>query len=216
MRLKPREVFNSISHQVGALFSLIITLLYFLYSKGEYPGSTWGLGVYGISTFGMFLASALYHGVHASADTIARFRKLDHIMIYVVIAGGYTPIAVTVLPAPTGFYVLISIWVFAALGIFKKLFWMHAPSWLSTLIYLLMGWVSVFILPDIWANTSTLFLKGIIIGGLFYTVGAFIYGFKKPNPWPQHFGFHGLWHMFVLAGAASHLLAHLFFFTSLG
>ena len=176
----------------------------------------WSLVVYGLSTFGMFLASALYHGINGSKETIAKLRKLDHIMIYVVIAGGYTPVAVDVLQEPAGLYVLISIWLFAGIGVLKKLFWMHAPSWLSTLIYLVMGWVSVFILPSIWANTSPTFVKGIILGGLFYTVGAFVYGLKKPNILPERVGFHGLWHVFVLAGAASHLLAHLFYFTSLG
>ncbi len=216
MRLKPREVFNSLSHQVGALFSLIITALYIVYTKDQDPGLKWGLGIYGFSTFGMFLASALYHGINASTRTIAWFRKLDHIMIYVVIAGGYTPIAIAVLPDAMGFYMLLCIWLFAGLGVLKKLFWMDAPSWFSTLIYLVMGWLSIFILPSIWTNTTPQFVNGIIIGGLFYTVGALVYGFKKPNPWPLHFGFHGLWHMFVLAGALSHLLAHLFYFTSLG
>lgn len=176
----------------------------------------WSLVVYGLSTFGMFLASALYHGINGSKETIAKLRKLDHIMIYIVIAGGYTPIAVDVLQEPAGLYVLISIWFFAGIGVLKKLFWMHAPSWLSTLIYLVMGWVSVFIIPSIWANTSPTFVKGIILGGLFYTVGAFVYGLKKPNIWPEWLGFHGLWHLFVLAGAVSHLLVHLFYFTSLG
>lgn len=212
----PREAFNSISHQLGATFSLFITVLYLMYAADAAVALKWGLVVYGLSTFGMFLASALYHGINGSKETIAKLRKLDHIMIYVVIAGGYTPVAVDVLQEPAGLYVLISIWLFAGIGVLKKLFWMHAPSWLSTLIYLVMGWVSVFILPSIWANTSPTFVKGIILGGLFYTVGAFVYGLKKPNILPERVGFHGLWHVFVLAGAASHLLAHLFYFTSLG
>jgi hemolysin III len=211
----PREAFNSISHQLGAIFSLFITALYLIYADDNVALKC-SLVVYGLSTFGMFLASALYHGINGSKETIAKLRKLDHIMIYIVIAGGYTPIAVDVLQEPTGLYVLISIWLFAGIGVLKKLFWMHAPSWLSTLIYLVMGWVSVFILPSIWANTSPTFVKGIIVGGLFYTVGAFVYGLKKPNIWPERVGFHGLWHIFVLAGAVSHLLAHLFYFTSLG
>jgi len=211
----PREAFNSISHQLGAIFSLFITALYLMYADDD-VALKWSLVVYGLSTFGMFLASALYHGINGSKETIAKLRKLDHIMIYGVIAGGYTPIAVDVLQEPTGFYVLISIWLFAGIGVLKKLFWMHAPSWLSTLIYLVMGWVSVFILPSIWANTSPTFVKGIILVGLFYTGGAFVYGFKKPDLWPEWVGFHGLWHIFVLAGAVSHLLAHLLYFTSLG
>ena len=97
---------------------------------------------------------------------------IDHMMIYVVIAGGYTPVAALVLPEETGSFVLYSVWLIAGLGVLKKSVWMNAPSWFSTLLYVLMGWFSLLIFPIIWRETVPLFSYGIISGGLFYTVGA--------------------------------------------
>ena len=137
---------------------------------------------------------------------------IDHMMIYVVIAGGYTPVAALVLPDETGSFVLYSVWLIAGLGVLKKSVWMNAPSWFSTLLYVLMGWFSLLIFPIIWRETVPLFSYGIISGGLFYTVGALVYVLKKPNIWPNTIGFHGLWHIFVLAGALTHLVSHLYYF----
>jgi hemolysin III len=139
---------------------------------------------------------------------------IDHMMIYVVIAGGYTPIAVLTLSDDVGAIVLTGIWIIAGLGILKKSLWMNAPSWFSTLLYILMGWVSVFIIPIIWRETTPFFSYGIIIGGLFYTIGAVVYALKKPNILQKSVGFHGLWHIFVLGGALTHLLSHLYYYTN--
>ena len=127
---------------------------------------------------------------------------------------GYTPIAVLTLSDDMGANVMTGIWIIAGLGILKKSLWMNAPSWFSTLLYILMGWVSVFIIPIIWRETTPFFSYGIIIGGLFYTIGAVVYAFKKPNILQKSVGFHGLWHIFVLGGALTHLLSHLYYYTN--
>lgn len=135
------------------------------------------------------------------------FRKLDHIMIYLVIAGSYTPICAITLTGNWRIWMLIGIWLFALFGFFSKIFWMNAPRWLSTMLYLLMGWVAVVIVPQMWRVVPHWFLIWLGIGGLFYTFGAIIYGVKKPDPFPNKFGFHEIWHLFVMGGAFSHFWA---------
>lgn len=135
------------------------------------------------------------------------FRLFDHILIYIIIAGTYTPMCVILLKDEWQFGMLLGIWLFALGGILKKIFWLNAPRWFSTLIYLLMGWVSVIILPMLWEIMPHSFIYWIGIGGLFYTLGAVIYAIKKPDPYPGVFGFHEIWHLFVMGGAFSHFWA---------
>jgi hemolysin III len=128
-------------------------------------------------------------------------------MIYLVIAGSYTPICAIILEGEWRFGMLLSIWIFAFVGIFKKVFWLNAPRWFSTGLYLLMGWLAVIIFPQIWNALPKWFSYWIVIGGLFYTIGAVVYGLQKPNPAPSWFGYHGIWHLFVMGGAFSHFWA---------
>lgn len=212
--MKVREAFNTWSHAVGAVASLCFCYLFYAHSIDQSSTGIFALLIYGFSTFAMFSSSAFYHGFNGTKDQIQRLRMIDHMMIYVVIAGGYTPIAALTLSDGMGSFVLTGIWIIAGLGILKKSLWMNAPSWFSTLLYILMGWVSVFIIPIIWRETTPIFSYGIIIGGLFYTTGAVVYALKKPNIFPKSVGFHGFWHIFVLGGALTHLLSHLYYYTN--
>lgn len=207
-RLFPaREAFNAYSHLVGAIGAAVF-LGYLIYGSSSDPGwSRVAFIIYGVTVFLMFASSAVYHAVNVSFETEERFRMVDHMMIYLVIAGTYTPICVIVLDGGWRIGMLIGIWSFAAIGIFKKIFWMSAPRWFSTILYLLMGWVSVIIFPKLWDLLPHGFSYWIAIGGLFYTIGAIIYGIKKPDPYPGKFGFHEIWHLFVLGGAFSHFWA---------
>lgn len=199
-----REPFNAYSHLVGAIGSVILLVYLIINSSGDPGWSRISFIVYGVTVFLMFASSALYHAINVSFKTEERFRMIDHIMIYLVIAGTYTPICTIVLGGSWRLWMLIGIWSFALIGIIKKLFWMSAPRWFSTVLYLLMGWISVIIFPKLWEQLPHMFSYWIAIGGLFYTVGAIIYGIKKPNPFPEKFGFHEIWHLFVLGGAFSH------------
>lgn len=163
--------------------------------------------IYGISVFLMFLSSGVYHTLNVQNKTEELFRLFDHILIYVVIAGSYTPMCIIALEGAWRWGMLLGIWCFAFAGILKKTLWMSAPRWFSTAIYLLMGWVSVIILPIIWDILPHAFVYWIGLGGVFYTGGAIIYGIKKPNPIPGYFGFHEIWHIFVMGGAFSHFWA---------
>ena len=132
---------------------------------------------------------------------------IDHMMIYLVIAGSYTPICAIALEGEWRLGMLLGVWILAVAGILKKVFWLNAPRWFSTGLYLLMGWLCVIIFPQIWDVVPKVFSYWIIIGGLFYTIGAIIYALQKPNPAPSWFGYHGIWHLFVMGGAFSHFWA---------
>ncbi len=202
-----REPFNAYTHLFGAIIALAGTVLLILDSTIDPVSYKLSFIIYGITVFLMFASSAVYHAVQVSERTEEIYRMIDHIMIYLVIAGSYTPICAIALDGEWRLGMLIGIWIFAVAGVLKKVFWLHAPRWFSTGLYLLMGWVAVIIFPQIWNELPKGFSFWIIIGGLFYTIGAIIYGLKKPDPAPTWFGHHGIWHLFVIGGAFSHFWA---------
>lgn len=202
-----REPFNAYSHLVGAIGSIVF-LLYLILNSSNDPGwARTSFILYGVTVFLMFASSAVYHAVNVSFETEERFRMIDHIMIYLVIAGTYTPICTIALDGNWRLWMLIGVWSFALVGFVKKIFWMSAPRWLSTVFYLLMGWIAILLFPKLWDQLPHWFTYWIAIGGLFYTFGAIIYGVQKPDPFPEKFGFHEIWHLFVLGGAFSHFWA---------
>ena len=201
------EPFNGFSHLIGGIASaVLLVLLLDRVGHGEHTHRLAFL-LYGITLIAMFLSSATYHLTNVSEKTADILKKIDHIMIFFLIAGTYTPIAAVGLSEEKGMLILSIIWGIAALGVLKKIFWINAPRWLSTLTYLGMGWIAVFIFPPLWDAFPHGFIYWISIGGLFYTVGAIIYAVKKPNPFPDVFGFHEIWHLFVMGGAFSHFWA---------
>ena len=203
----PREPFNAYSHYLGALISTV-WLFFLMDAASESPmGYKVSFLIYGISVILMFLSSGVYHTLNVQNKTEELFRLFDHILIYVVIAGSYTPMCMIALQGAWQWGMLLGIWLFAGAGILKKTLWLNAPRWLSTVIYLLMGWVSVIILPIIWKLLPHAFIYWIALGGAFYTIGAVIYGIRKPDPIPNAFGFHEIWHLFVMGGAFSHYWA---------
>lgn len=134
-------------------------------------------------------------------------KRADHSMIFVFIAGSYTPLAVLALQPPTSTVVLIVVWVGAAGGVALKMLWPHAPRWLGVPFYLALGWVAVFVLPDILASGGVAVLVLIAAGGLLYSVGAIFYATKRPNTWPQTFGYHEYFHACVSLAALCHCVA---------
>ena len=133
-----------------------------------------------------------------------KFKRVDHSMIYVLIAGSYTPILYALLPSPTSIYCLIFIWLFAFIGIILKVKFINMPRWLGTIIYIAMGWFVVFI-PNILTQLPTTAFVLLLAGGLSYTIGGLIYWTKKPNIF-QTFGFHEIFHIFILIGSFLHFL----------
>jgi len=203
-----REPINSLTHGVGALLAVVGLIL--LLREAILRGSVSQIiafTMFGLSMVLLYTASSLYHALPVKEKTLELFRKLDHSMIYVLIAGTYTPICLLVLEGSWKWGLFTTIWSLAIIGIIKKILWMNAPRWLSTLFYLAMGWLAVIIFPTLMDKLPMAFMIWISVGGFAYTFGAVIYGIKKPNPIPEWFGHHEIWHLFVLAGTASHFWA---------
>jgi hemolysin III len=164
--------------------------------------------VYFASSILLFGNSALYHRFNWKPFTKKLLKRIDHANIFLLIAGTYTPMAVSGLSSDKGVTLLIAVWIIAVLGIGFRVFWLSAPRWLYVPIYLAMGWIAVIYIVDFfYANWVMMTL--VIIGGLCYSVGAVIYGAKKPNPIPAHFGFHEIFHALTVAAFFCHWVASL-------
>jgi hemolysin III len=131
-------------------------------------------------------------------------RRADHAMIFVFIAATYTPVAVLVLSQPLATVILAVVWGGAAAGVVLQLVWIDAPKWLSAVVYIAVGWVAVAAMPQLWSDLGWLSVAGLGAGGVLYTAGAVIYARGRPNPVPGVFGYHELFHAFVIAAAAAH------------
>jgi hemolysin III len=132
---------------------------------------------------------------------------MDHANIYLIIAGSYTPFAMLAMPPQQGSTLLWIVWVGAAVGVFFRVFWLAAPGWLYTALYVVVGWVAVFFVPELIEGAGPLVVALVFAGGLLYTMGAVVYALKRPNPSPDWFGFHELFHSFTMAGYLSHFVA---------
>jgi len=167
-----------------------------------------GTSVYAATVLGLFGVSALYHRrLWINAGARALMKRLDHSMIFLFIAGTYTPFALLAMPARTGAVVLAVVWGGALAGVALKLAWPHAPRWLSISVYLALGWVAVFVLPDLLANLGAATLVLLLVGGLFYTVGAVCYATRWPDPWPKVWGHHEFFHAATVVAAVCHHIA---------
>ncbi|MFQ8705379.1 MAG: PAQR family membrane homeostasis protein TrhA [Thomasclavelia sp.] len=206
---KAMDPVSSETHFIGAVLSLVtlIIMMVIAVKEGSNQQTVVGITVFGLSSISLYSASFIYHYYNADEDNNIKLilRKLDHSMIYVLIAGTYTPVCLTYLDYPHSLYFLTAIWLIAIIGIIVKLFWMNAPRFISTVFYLLMGWALIFDLPA-FANVPLGCLGLIAAGGISYSIGAVIYIFEKPN-WFKSFGFHELFHIFVMVGSAFHFLA---------
>ncbi|WP_211239532.1 PAQR family membrane homeostasis protein TrhA [Jiangella gansuensis] len=160
--------------------------------------------IYTLTAALLFGISAIYHRGRWSPRTQAALRRLDHANIFLIIAGTYTPFTLLLLPAGQARILLSLVWIGALLGVGFRVLWVGAPRWLYVPIYVALGWAAVFWLPQFASNGGAAVVTLIIVGGLMYTAGAIVYGMKKPNPSPQWFGFHEVFHAFTLAGFASH------------
>ncbi|MDI9635566.1 hemolysin III family protein [Kamptonema cortianum] len=192
-----REPFNTFSHLAGAVL-LLVGICWLLFLD---PRSWVGLTVFGVAGALMFGASAAYHW----GDQRRQFlRRLDHAAIYLMIAGSYTPLCLYGMTQPAATWVLASQWTLASCGAVVSLSIDKTPTWFRLALYLAMGWMALPVIGAILPVAGTEPVAWMFIGGAFYTIGAVVYGIKKPDILPQQFGFHGLWHLFVLGGAASH------------
>lgn len=179
------------------------------------PATRIGSAVFVASGVVLFTVSAIYHTGTWSPRTWAFLRRFDHSNIFVLIAGSYTPLTLILLEGAEQKILLVTIWTAAVLGVGFRVFWTDAPRWLYTPIYMLMGWAAVFFIPGfvdgatgrLGTATAIAVLVLVGAGGLLYTVGGAVYGFKRPNPSPRWFGFHEVFHTCTILAFATHFVA---------
>jgi hemolysin III len=199
--MRVREPFNAGSHFVGFLLAALGT--WYLLQLAIGRTQLLAFGVYGATLLLLYGASTCYHGLPLGAIGLRRLRTLDHIAIYFLIAGTYTPVAAITLRESEGPALLAASWTIAAAGIPFKIRWLDAPVWVSTGTYLGMGYLALVAVVPL-AREVGPGLGWLVAGGIAYTVGAIIYAVERPDPLPGRFGHHGLWHLLVLAGSACH------------
>ncbi len=202
-----REPINSLTHLAGLLLSVagMILLLVRALEEPTAAGLTGAL-VFSLGLIGLYSASTIYHWAKASPRVIARLRTLDHIMIYILIAATYTPICLLALNQLTGGVLLGVIWTLTLTGIILKLVWTSAPRWLYTGLYLGLGWAAITVIYPLIQALPAMAIVLMVSGGLSYTVGAVIYGLKPRRLRVGPFGFHEIFHLFILAGSLLHFL----------
>ena len=201
-----REPVSGFLHLGGAVASLG-GLTYLVSLTWDWTARLVSIAVYGASLVLLFLSSTVYHLTQARPAVINVLRKLDHSAIYVLIAGTYTPFC---LIAFQGFFrwgLLGLIWAIALVGIVMKIILGRLPRWVNAGVYVIMGWLCVLAIPQMASSLPTQALAWLIVGGMVYTLGAVVYATKVFNFFPGKFGFHEIWHIFVLAGALAHFLS---------
>jgi hemolysin III len=200
--MRIREPVNAGSHLLGFFLAAAGTILLLKLARG--PWQLVGFSIYGASLLLLYGASSLYHLLPLSPRPLRALRTLDHIAIYFLIAGTYTPIALVTLHGRFGWSLLTAVWLIAMAGIPFKLFFLDAPVWISTSTYLGMGYLALFAVPLIARVVPWSGLLWLVMGGAAYTVGAIIYSRERPNPFPGLLGHHEIWHVLVLIGSACH------------
>jgi hemolysin III len=172
------------------------------------PAAVWATLVYTVTIVAMFSVSAAYHRRHwQSATALKWMKRLDHSMIFVFIAGSYTPLAVLAMPPETGARVLTIVWSGAAAGVALKMLWPSAPRAVGVPLYLLLGYVAIWFAETLLTGAGAAVVFLLAAGGVLYNIGAILYGVRWPNPWPRTFGYHEFFHAFTAVAALCHYVA---------
>jgi len=213
-----RDPISALTHAIGFIAAIFLTPVMLTHASGA--GANFiemtALCIFMISMILLYGASTSYHTFPLSEAGVKKLKKLDHAMIFILIAGSYTPVCLIALPGSTGNWLLSLVWGFAIAGIIFKMFWVTCPKWVSSVIYIAMGWLCVFAMNDIIASLTKANFLWLLFGGIAYTVGGVIYGMQKviykmrgivPGSEPRyHFGGHEIFHIFVMIGTACHFV----------
>jgi hemolysin III len=205
MTWRAKEPFSTYSHLLGLLLSIAALIALVVLSEGN-PWRTVGFSIYGASLIVLYSASTIYHWLPLSPRGEDLLRRFDHIAIFLLIAGSYTPVCLVTLRGHWGWSIFVAVWTLALAGTALKLFYEHLPNALSTALYLGMGWMAVVAIAPLTENLPPAAMIWLFAGGLAYTVGALIYAMERPDPFPNVFGHHEVFHIFVLAGSGLHFV----------
>jgi hemolysin III len=209
-RFKLREPFSGLSHLGGAALGIVALVVLLILGRGK-PWHVSGFAIYGATLVLLYTASALYHLLPVGEVHLERLRIFDHVAIYWLIAGTYTPICLVPLRGGWGWSLFGIVWGLALFGSGVEIFWRSAPRWLGLVLYLLMGWLAVVALDPLTHTLPRAALGWLVAGGMVYSLGAVVYAIERPRLWPGIFGSHDLWHLFVLGGSACHFVLMLLF-----
>jgi hemolysin III len=205
-----REPVNGLTHFFAAIAALIGMVILIIVGRGSLD-RTIALTIYSVSLVLLFAASAAYHMIKARPKVLEILRKLDHSAIYLLIAGTYTPFCTIMFDGFWKWGMLTVVWSLALIGIVVKIFIVNAARWLNAGIYIVMGWLCIAAIGEMLRVLPPWALTWLVVGGVLYTLGAVVYITKILNFWPGKFGFHEVWHIFVLLGALAHFIAIAFF-----
>lgn len=208
MYKKLREPINSITHLAGALFSLIalIAMLIKAISTNASSVGILSVTIFGISLILLYITSGTYHGIISSDKVISIFKKLDHSMIFVLIAGSYAPFCLLTIGGKFGLTMFIIMITLAVLGIIFKLCWFTCPCWVDSTMYIGLGWAALFMIKPLASILPVISLFLLVLGGIFYTIGGVIYASKSKKLTIGNWGFHEIFHIFILLGSLSHFI----------
>lgn len=206
MQLTIREPGSAITHFIACLMAVTAALPLILKAHGGMTAVS--LAVFAASMILLYGASALYHSVTVTDKVLKVFRKIDHMMIFVLIAGSYTPVCLIVLGGKTGYSLLALVWGTAIAGMLVKALWITCPKWFSSMIYIAMGWLCLTVFGTLWITLPHAAFGWLLAGGIFYTAGGVIYALKLPvfNALHRYFGSHEIFHLFVMAGSICHFI----------
>lgn len=209
MQITIREPGSALTH-FSAMMMAVFAAVPLLLKAGIMSGQKnfYAMAIFMGSMILLYGASTLYHSVDLSDGPLRIFRKIDHMMIFVLIAGTYTPVCLLVLGGKMGVTLLTAVWSIAIFGMLIKAFWITCPKWFSSLIYIAMGWVCVFVFSSLWEALPKAAFLWLLAGGIIYTVGGVIYALKLPlfNSRHKDFGSHEVFHLFVMGGSVCHFI----------
>ena len=209
MNITIRESGSALTHFIAMLLALCAAVP-LLVRAAVHSGvkSLTAMTVFMISMVLLYAASTIYHSVNCSGRILRIFRKMDHMMIFVLIAGTYTPVCLLTLPKPSGLMLLAAVWGIALVGIFIKGFWITCPKWFSSVLYIAMGWSCLSVLGQLFSLLPLHAFLWLLAGGLIYTAGGIIYALRLPLFDARHpmFGLHEIFHLFVMAGSLCHFV----------
>ena len=209
MKITIREPGSALTHYIAMMLAMVAAVP--LLIKATYSQNVEhviAMLIFIASMVLLYGASTLYHSVNLTGNALKIFKKIDHMMIFVLIAGSYTPICMLVLEKAQGYPLLTLVWCTAVAGMIMKLFWVTCPKWVSSVMYIAMGWECVFVFRPLLTTLPVGAFLWLLIGGIIYTVGGVIYALKIPvlDKIHKHFGLHEIFHLFVMGGSFCHFM----------
>ena len=209
MNVRIKDPGSAITHFIGMMMAVFASTP-LLIKAARQPDKIHmiALGIFITSMILLYAASTLYHTLDLSEKANKRLKKMDHMMIFVLIAGTYTPICIIALPQPVGMQLFTLVWGIALLGIVVKMFWVTCPKWFSSLLYISMGWICVLAFTRLLNSLPAAAFGWLLAGGIIYTIGGIIYALKLPifNAKHRYFGSHEIFHLFVMGGSVCHFI----------